>query len=611
MKSLLCCLLIGLYGAGIQNGIPDGGTPVIAADALLETPVGGLENTQATTDVIPVAGQPFQRALRVTIRKDSPETNATQLTAPISAPVEKGDTLLASFYLRGTAADGKRPAQAMLLFERRVSPWTKSISEGAVARTSPTLWRRVTAPFTAAETYRTGEAMVSLRFAFGPQTVEVGGLSVVDFGKRKTVSELARSLVESTPLTDARVTVNFKDTRQTMLGFGGDFCQPRYGATEPMDAVGSYCLENLHVAHARVGIPLNYWTPQKGVYRDDAQAHAAFLAMQELARRKIPIAASIWEGPIWLLGGKPEEMRRTLAPAKYADCIEAIARFLTTARDKYGVTADDISFNEADWGVNFHFTSAEIAAFIRQAGPRFRALGLPTKFLVGDTTGGMPLPDYARPLLEDATLQPYLGPLAFHCWDALGAPDWRYEQIAALGREFHKPVWCTEAGHDSALWQAPDPWRSWDNALRTALAYEKTLRLTDAALLDYWTYQDNYPIVDKQTLQPYPVFHVIRQMERALPAGAKIVSALSDHDELHALAAVGPGARDLSVLLINTVGAGRVTIGGLPPRTVLTVVRSDSSRQEVRQPVRLDADQSGQLSLTLTAQSVVTLSGHW
>ena len=114
----------------------------------------------------------------------------------------------------------------------------------------------------------------------------------------------------------------------------------------------------------------------------------------------------------------------------------------------------------------------------------------------------------------------------------LGSADARYAEIAALGSEFDKPVWCTEAGHDSALWQAPNPWGSWDNAIRTALAYEKTPRLSGAVLLDYWTYQDNYPIVDSKLGTPYPVFKVIQQMAEALPAGSRIAVAESDSDDL-------------------------------------------------------------------------------
>lgn len=582
---------------------------MLARDALLTGTVGGLERTKATASVVPATGEPFAKALRVTVGTTSAETNATQLTLPIAAPVEKGDALLASFFVRGASADGKNPAQMELLFERAVDPWTKSTEQGVVTPKNSHAWRRILVPFTAAETYPPGGAMVSLRFAFGPQTVEVGGLSVVNYGKTKTAEELVALAAQGNPLGTARVTVRLADTKQTLMGFGGNFCQPRYGSTEALDAVGRYNLEHLPVAHARVGIPLNWWAPERGVYKDEAQAHAALLLMQEMARRRIPIVGSVWVGPAWLVGNQTEQSGRALAPEKYGDCIEAIAQFLVTARDKYGVTVDNFSFNEPDYGVNFKFTPATMAVFIRQAGPRFRALGLKTRFLVGDTAGGTPSADYARPLLADASLTPYLGPLAFHCWDVLSAPDARYTAIAALGRQYHKPVWCTEAGHDSQLWQAANPWASWENGLRTALAYEKTLRLTGAALMDYWTYEDNYPLVSKDGTRPFPVFSVIRQMGDALPAGAKVASAASDHEDLRALAAVGPKVGQFSVLLINPVGAGQVLLSGLPPGAVVSIVGSDANAQGKILTRAGRVDRQGHLTVPLATRSVVTVRG--
>ncbi|HEX5322887.1 MAG TPA: hypothetical protein VFW40_03815, partial [Capsulimonadaceae bacterium] len=413
--------------------------PVIASDALLTTPVGGLDRTNATSEVVPVAGQPFSRELKVTVRAGSDQTNATQLTLPISAPVQRGDSLLASFYVRGSAASGK-PAHVELLFERTVDPWTKSVIHDAIADQNPQTWTRVLVPFQASESYQPGEAMVSVRLAFGPQTAEVGGLTVLDYGTSKSLSDLENLALQENPLGSAGVTVNLADKKQTLAGFGGDFCQPRYGFSEPLDAVGSYNLAHLNVAQARIGIPLNDWTPEKGVYKDDGPAHAALLQMQEMAKRKIPIIGTVWEGPTWLLPGKPEQSGRVLAPEEYSDCIDAIVKFLTTARDEYGANVAYFSFNEADYGVNFKFTPETIIAFIKQAGPRFRAAGLKTKFLVGDTGGGSQFPAYVRPILADKTIAPYLGALAFHCWDAMSASDDQYTAIAKVAKESGKPI---------------------------------------------------------------------------------------------------------------------------------------------------------------------------
>lgn len=612
-RGLLSCLLLPLTAALVlgdaaraQSGLPPGGKPVLPPDALLTTPVGGLERTRASTQIVPAAGQPFRRALRVTVGAGTPETNATQLTIGNAAPVEKGDALLASFHVRGASATGKQPAQIEFLFEKATDPWTKSATQGVATPPDRCVWRRVLVPFTSVDRYAPGEAMVSLRFAFGPQTIEVGGLNVVNYGKTKTWEELVALTAEKNPLGTVSVRVRLNQTKQTLRGFGGNFAQPRYGSTDAMDAVGRYNLEHLRVVHARIGIPLNHWTPEPGVYKDEGPAHAALLQMQRMARRSLPITGSVWEGPLWMLPGKPESSR-TLPRERYDECIEAIARFLVTARDRYGAHADYFSFNEPDYGVNFKFTPAQMAEFIRRAGPRFAALGLKTKFLTADTANGANFADYARPLLEDRTIARYLGPLAFHSWDALGAPESRYAEIAALGRTYKRPVWCTEAGHDAQLWQKPDPWRSWENALRTALAYERTMRLSGAEQMDYWTYQDNYPLVSKDGTEPFPVWHVMRQMEEALPPGAKIATATAGRDDLKVLPAAGPKPGQFSVLLVNPIGVGKATLTGLPRGAVVSVVESTAGTQRRTAPKALRVDRSGRVTITLPARSVVTI----
>ena len=342
---------------------------IIAPGAYLTTPVAGLERTGATATVVPAQGHGFAKALRVSVRRASDETNATQLTLANEAPVEAGDVLMASVWLRGRRADG-RPARVEILFEKATSPWTKSLTQGIVLKEG---WQEVDVPFRATESYAPGAAMLSLRLAFGMQTVEIAEPSVADYGKTRSLDALVETAAARSPLGRVAVAFDLAHPRQTMLGLGGNFCQPRYGHTESLDAVGRYALANLKVAHARVGLPLEKWTPTPGEYRDDAQAAASLGALREMARRGIPTVVSIWEGPGWMLGGKPEQSGRVLDPSKYDACIDAVAQYLVVARDRYGAKVDYVSFNEPDYGVNFRFTPTTMADFIRRAGPRFTA----------------------------------------------------------------------------------------------------------------------------------------------------------------------------------------------------------------------------------------------
>ena len=471
--------------------VPTPGPSILAPDATLATEVSGLERTGATASVVDVAGQAFARARRVEIGRASTETNATQLSLFTARPVTKGDVLLVSVWLRGGRKDGK-PGRAELLFERATDPWTKSTTQGVALSDR---WEETVVPFRAAESYAPGAAMLSVRLAFGPQTVEIGPASVVSYGPGASLDALVTLAAARKPLGTVTVALDRAHPRQTMLGFGGNFTRPRYGAEVPLDSVGEANLRDLRVVHARTGLPLERWAPTPdGRYKDEGPAHAALLALGELARKGIPTTVSVWEGPEWMLGGTKESMGRVLDPAKYDACIDAIGAYLLRAKEVYGARVETLSFNEPDYGVNFKFTPETMAAFVRRAGPRFRRLGLDVRFLVGDTAGGVAAQAFDTPLLQDPTLRPYLGPISFHCWDVLGATDESYSAIADLGRRFGKPVWCLEAGHDAQLWQADQPWNTWDNALRTAMAYERTLRLARPSVMDYWTYEDDFPI---------------------------------------------------------------------------------------------------------------------
>lgn len=585
--------------------LPPGGTPVLNPDSLFSTPIGGLSETGSRSSTVPVPGIGFDRALRVSINRATTETNTVQLTLANSERVEKGDALLAKIWFRGRGASGA-PARLELLFEKSTNPWTKSASRAGIAKKDASEWRQVVMPIQSMETYRPQEAMLSIRLAMGIQTIELGGLELVNYRKSRSLDELVTFASTITKVGSASVTVNPARPRQTMLGLGGNFCQPRYGKTEPMDQVGDYVLTNLTVSHARVGLPLNHWNPSPGVYRDEAQAKAAFEALQLLSRRKLPIVLSAWEGPTWMTGGQVEQMGRTLAPDKIDPCIDSIVRFLVVARDKYKVPVEFFSFNEPDYGVNFKFTSAQMVDFIRRAGPRFAKAGLKTKFIVADTANGSSFAAYAKPILEAADIAKYLGPLAFHSWDALGASEASYRAIAALGKEYKKQVWCLEAGHDAQLWQKPNPWGTWENALQTARAYERTIRLTEASLMDYWTYQDNYTIVDPKTIQPYPVFKVLKQIEAVFTPGSVVVDSQSTSEDLQVtVAQKGKSGRKWSALLVNPVGEGTVTFNRLGRSARVKVVTSTEKGQLVTTQPR--ASQRGSVTIPVPARSVVTV----
>jgi len=578
-------------------------TSVIGADAHLTTPIANLANTNATAAVVSVSTAGFSRARRVQIRRTSTETNATQLTIGNTANVRKGDVLMATFAIRGQAVSGK-PAQIEFMFERASSPWTKSVTQSATTYDSPSQWRTIQVPFVSIEDYAPGQAMASFRLAFGPQTIELGGVRIVNYRNTRTLEQLQTQALTANPLGKVSVSIPWGKVRQTMRGFGGNFCQPRYGSTSAMDSVGTYVLNNLKVTDARIGIPLNDFSPSEGNFNVGGTVRASYEAMRIFKQRKMPIVASVWEPPRWLTGGNREQNGTSIPPEMLDSFIRIVGAYLQTSKTEYGVEPEYFSFNEPDLGINVKLTAGEMVEFIRRAKAEFQRRGLKTRFIVADTANGTNLYDYARPTLEAKDIQSVLGPIAFHSWDALSASDEAYTRIAELARKHKRPVWCLEAGHDPQLWQKPNPWASWDNAFRLAMAYERTLRLTEAELMSYWTYQDNYPLVDGKTNRPYAAFHVMKQMEGVFAKGAKVVRPDRLPNELRILGTSGPKRNQRNFLAINPIGAGEVTVSGLPAGAVARIETRRGTGAPAVSQIRVD--RSGRLTFPAPARSVTT-----
>lgn len=542
-------------------------------------------------------------SLKMSVKRPTAETNAAQLTVVNKVAVKKGDVLLIRLAIRGFSASGNR-AQAEILFERSTSPWTKSITHPVFSAANEKEWKEVAVACESAEDYAPGQVMTSVRVAFGVQIVELAGLSVQNYGKSVKVDDLQAKLVSENKLGAVKVTFNFAQTKQTMMGLGGNFCQPRYGRTESLDPVGKRALEELKPVHARVGIPLNHWMPEKGKYNEGAQAKACMEAMAEFRKRGIPIVASVWEGPVWLQGGNAEQSGRVLPPERYADCIDGITAFLVKAKRDFSVEAEYFSFNEPDYGVNFKFSQEQMIAFLKQTAKKFASAGLKTKFVVGDTANGVNLVNFATPILNDPTLKPYLGPIAFHSWDGLSAGTSAYTAIAELGKKHNKEIWCLEAGHDAQLWQAKNPWESWSNALRTAMAYERTIRLTGATLMDYWTYQDNYPLVSADGTRPFPVFMVMKEMAELFGPRTRVSNPAVSSEEIQAIGTVDRAGKRRA-MVINPIGTGSTIIAGLTPKENVQVLTfaGNGTPSITKKTVGTD----GTVAIDLPTQSIVFL----
>ena len=134
----------------------------------------------------------LKNVLRLATKKPAEKQWSIQTTAKVNFSIEKGDLLLAVFYVRGEFMPNDQ-AKCVFVFEESKAPWTKSTEHIVEAEAD---WQKYFVAFTARSDYAPGEAQMGFQAGFGPQVVQIAGLRVMNF--RHTVKH---SDLPYTPLT--------------------------------------------------------------------------------------------------------------------------------------------------------------------------------------------------------------------------------------------------------------------------------------------------------------------------------------------------------------------------------------------------------------------------
>lgn len=179
--------------ASVAGANPVGGTSVLGSKGLAELALHG-EAKRVAVSSVKVEGQPFSEALRVEIREKSINPWDVQLQARTNGAVEKGDVLLATFYFRTDWAPVESgEGQTEFVFELAKDPWTKSTSYPVRAARQ---WKKFHVPFVAEASYAPGEAQMIFRLGYEPQKIELGGLTVQNFGTKVALASLPTTKLE-------------------------------------------------------------------------------------------------------------------------------------------------------------------------------------------------------------------------------------------------------------------------------------------------------------------------------------------------------------------------------------------------------------------------------
>lgn len=147
---------------------------------------GAKEKVELTK--VAVEGQAFSEAVQARVKEASTNNWDVQLQTPIKKPVEQGDVLLAKFHFRTDwVPDESGEGVTEFVFELARDPWTKSVTYPIRASRD---WKEVYVPFVAQDSFGAGEAQVIFRLGYSPETIQIGGVTVENFGKKLAVSDL-------------------------------------------------------------------------------------------------------------------------------------------------------------------------------------------------------------------------------------------------------------------------------------------------------------------------------------------------------------------------------------------------------------------------------------
>jgi len=186
-------------GGGVVRGqsVPSGGVRLVApADLAVQgnfwqgSTTGG---PVASRSIVPVTGQSFNQAARISVLRPTGEFWASAISAPSTRALEQGDVGLIHLFVRAIETKDETGAVFLQVYAEGPAPeYRKSLSQQVTAGPE---WREYFLPFTVSGAYASGQFVFNLGFGAGsrPQVLEVGGVEVIGYGKTRTLAEMPRT----------------------------------------------------------------------------------------------------------------------------------------------------------------------------------------------------------------------------------------------------------------------------------------------------------------------------------------------------------------------------------------------------------------------------------
>jgi len=172
-----------------NDAVPAGGVPLVEG-TYKEFNTSGTANAMNLT-AVEVEGPGFKQALRIETTEDLSPPWAVEINAPLARKVKKGATGFLRFYARAIASADETGAGRIRVVVQRAGPnYEKSLENTVQMRAE---WQEFRLPFTFAEDYSPGGAQLAFGFGFKRETIEIGGIELLDFGDQVARTALPKT----------------------------------------------------------------------------------------------------------------------------------------------------------------------------------------------------------------------------------------------------------------------------------------------------------------------------------------------------------------------------------------------------------------------------------
>jgi len=184
--------------AAMAETIPSGGSDLFdSRKAMSALPGKLLRRADVEATGLDIRHNVIRHAIRVKTLRRPDRDYRMQLRIPIEKPVSRGETVLLSFWARGVeGTDEARETRLRVYFQQTREPWLKAINRSL---TLPREWTHYCFPFRIPRgNYKAGEAGVYMAVGYDPQTIQVGDIRAVNYGKDRDPDTLPKTIAPMT-----------------------------------------------------------------------------------------------------------------------------------------------------------------------------------------------------------------------------------------------------------------------------------------------------------------------------------------------------------------------------------------------------------------------------